>query len=47
MIFAWLSLDLVLVVLFAAALPITFLFLIRRWLGKAESGQDQNPPPGK
>lgn len=46
MIFAWLSFDLVLVVLFAAALPITFLCLIRNWLRKSEEGEAQDPPSG-
>ena len=33
---AWLSMDLVLIVLFAFSLPAAFLYVIRRWLQNSE-----------
>jgi hypothetical protein len=45
MLFAWLSLDLVLVVAFAAALPLIFLHFIRRWLKQTEPEQPAAPKP--
>lgn len=36
MTFAWLSLDLVLIVLLAFSLPAAFLYVIRRWLAQSE-----------
>jgi|GEM_PF-5087718 len=48
--FAWLSLDLVLIVLFAFSLPALFLYVIRRWLQNSESANpsvdNQTPDPG-
>lgn len=53
MTFAWLSIDLVLIVLFAFSLPIAFLFVVRRWLKGTEDeeeAQSENhsskPPSG-
>lgn len=39
MTFAWLTLDLVLIVLFAFSLPATFLYVIRRWLQQSEQAE--------
>jgi hypothetical protein len=39
MMLAWLSLDLVLIVLFAFSLPAAFLYVIRRWLQNSEQAE--------
>ncbi|WCJ58417.1 hypothetical protein NXS98_11865 [Fontisphaera persica] len=36
---AWLSLDLVVIVLFAFSLPAVFLYVIRRWLENSERAE--------
>ncbi|MCX8156341.1 MAG: hypothetical protein N3J91_07840 [Verrucomicrobiae bacterium] len=47
MILAWLGIDLILIVLFAFALPAAFLYVIRRWLQNSEKadGTAEGHPP--
>ncbi len=44
---AWLSIDLVLIVLFAFSLPAAFLYVIRRWLenSEQEEASPESEPP--
>lgn len=45
MTFAWLSIDLVLIVALAFCLPLAFLYVIRQWLKQTEDPDRQRPTP--